>query len=126
MRPDAYPDGNRLNSGNAGPDGWLYFGSMDDAEEVPSGSYHRWDGTQLETFGGRAAMTNGPVVSPDGRCLYTIDTANGVVRVHDRSSRSGEAASMPFASRRVQPRRSPPKDRTFDASASRRIQARSR
>ncbi len=82
VRPDDFPPGNRLNSGNVGPDGRLYFGSMDDAEEAETGSYHRYDGRDLVTFGGRAAVTNGPVASPDGRRLYTIDTAEGIVRTH--------------------------------------------
>ena len=83
IRPDDYPENNRLNSGQVGPDGRLYFGSMDDGEEAETGRFHRWDGNHLETFGEAAAVTNGPVVSPDGRRLYTIDTAHGIVRVHD-------------------------------------------
>ncbi|MDR7036300.1 sugar lactone lactonase YvrE [Methylobacterium sp. BE186] len=83
VRPEPYPPGNRLNSGNVGPDGALWFGSMDDGETEPTGGFHRWDGERLLDFGGSAAVTNGPVVSPDGHRLYTIDTGNGVVRVHD-------------------------------------------
>ncbi|UYW26357.1 SMP-30/gluconolactonase/LRE family protein [Methylorubrum extorquens] len=95
VRPDNYPAGNRLNSGNAGPDGWLYFGSMDDAEEAETGGFHRWDGARVETFGSRAAVTNGPVVSPDGRRVYTIDTANGIVQVHAlNDGRIGEARPL--------------------------------
>lgn len=84
VRPEAEAPGNRLNSGQVGPDGTLYFSSMDDAEAEPTGSFYHWDGTVLTAFGGAAAVTNGPVVSPDGRCLYTADTANGIVRVHER------------------------------------------
>lgn len=83
VRPPNHSDTNRLNSGNVGPDGSLWFGSMDDAEERPTGGYHRWDGAALTTFGGGAAVTNGPVASPDGHRVYTIDTGNGIVRVHD-------------------------------------------
>lgn len=82
VRPDPHPQGNRLNSGNIGPDGALYFSSMDDAEKDETGSFHRWDGETLSTFGGMAAVTNGPVVSLDGTHLYTIDTATGVIRTH--------------------------------------------
>src|SRR5688572_18773052 len=32
--------GNRLNDGTVGPDGALWFGSMDDGEKVPSGSLY--------------------------------------------------------------------------------------
>lgn len=82
VKPDPHPAGNRLNSGTIGSDGALYFSSMDDAETDPTGTFHRWDGQALSTFGGMAAVTNGPVVSPDGTHLYTIDTASGVVRRH--------------------------------------------
>ncbi|MDV2983710.1 UNVERIFIED_CONTAM: SMP-30/gluconolactonase/LRE family protein [Methylobacteriaceae bacterium AG10] len=95
VRPADDPEGNRLNSGQIGPDGRLYFGSMDDGEEAETGRFHRWDGARLETFGSAAAVTNGPVVSPDGRRLYTIDTANGIVRVHDLDDdRIGEARTL--------------------------------
>lgn len=83
VSPDPHPPGNRLNSGNIGPDGALWFGSMDDAERSDTGSFHRWDGKDLIDFGGKAAVTNGPVVSPDGTRLYSIDTARGLIRVHD-------------------------------------------
>ncbi|HJE22718.1 MAG TPA: SMP-30/gluconolactonase/LRE family protein [Methylorubrum populi] len=90
-RPADHPERNRLNSGNIGPDGRLYFGSMDDAEEEATGSFHVWDGKGVQTFGGQAAVTNGPFVSPDGERIYTIDTAEGIVRVHDfRNGRIGE------------------------------------
>lgn len=91
VRPDDHPPGNRLNSGHVGADGRLYFGSMDDAEKDATGHFFRWDGTRLESFGGRAAVTNGPVLSPDGARLYTINTAQGIVRVHDlEGGRIGE------------------------------------
>jgi sugar lactone lactonase YvrE len=83
VRPDPHPPNNRLNSGAVGPDGALWFSSMDDAETQPTGGFHRWDGATLTDFGGSAAVTNGPVLSPDGRLVYSIDTASNVVRVHD-------------------------------------------
>lgn len=82
VRPEPHPPGNRLNSGHVGPDGVLWFGSMDDAEKADTGSFHRWDGQRLATFGGRHAVTNGPVLSPDGSCLYTIATSRDLVRRH--------------------------------------------
>ncbi len=38
---DPEPDrpGNRLNDGHVGPDGSLYFGTMDDAESEPTGAF---------------------------------------------------------------------------------------
>ncbi|GEO97964.1 SMP-30/gluconolactonase/LRE family protein [Methylobacterium haplocladii] len=95
VKPAPHPPGNRLNSGNIGPDGALWFGTMDDAEESDTGSFHRWDGETLTNFGGKAAVTNGPVVSPDGTRLYTIDTARGLIRVHDLDgNRIGEPRTL--------------------------------
>lgn len=92
VRPEPHPSGNRINSGQIGPDGALYFGTMDDGESETTGGFFRWDGRALETFGGRAAVTNGPVLSRDGRTAYTADTANGVVRAHlIRDGLPGEA-----------------------------------
>lgn len=96
VTPDPHPPGNRLNSGQVGPDGALWFGTMDDAETDTTGGFHRWDGRTLSVFGGRAAVTNGPALSPDGRFAYTADTGNGVVRVHAiENGRPGEP--RPFA-----------------------------
>ena len=82
VRPHPHPANNRLNSGNVGPDGALYFSTMDDAETDRTGTFHRWNGTALQSFGGMAAVTNGPVVSPDGTRLYTVDTASGLICRH--------------------------------------------
>ncbi|GJD94993.1 SMP-30/gluconolactonase/LRE family protein [Methylobacterium iners] len=91
VKPEPHPPGNRLNSGQVGPDGALYFGTMDDGESGTTGGFFRWDGSDLRSFGGQAAVTNGPVLSPDGATAYTADTANGVVRSHViRDGFSGE------------------------------------
>lgn len=112
VRPEGEPAGNRLNSGGVGPDGCLYFGSMDDAEEAETGRYHRFDGRGLRSFGGCAAVTNGPVASPDGRRLYTIDTAHGVVRVH---ALDGERIGEPEPLLRFEPGWGKPDGLTLDA-----------
>ncbi|GJD51028.1 L-arabinolactonase [Methylobacterium crusticola] len=82
LRVEPDRPGNRLNGGQVGHDGAVYFGSMDDAEAEATGTFYRWDGRRLDAFGGRSSVTNGPVVGPDGRRLYTTDTAGGVIRVH--------------------------------------------
>lgn len=83
VRPEPHVPGNRLNSGMVGADGALWFGDMDDAEEKPTGRFFRYDGQRLLGFGGTSPVTNGPVPSPDGSGLYTVDTARGVIRRHD-------------------------------------------
>jgi sugar lactone lactonase YvrE len=92
--PEPDQPGNRINDGHVGPDGSLYFGTMDDAEENPTGSFWRWDGSNLARFYEGFVVTNGPAVSPDGRILYTTDSKNGVIFAHDLE------AGMPGPARR--------------------------
>lgn len=82
LRPEADRPGNRLNDADAGPDGSLYFGSMDDAEGEPSGRFYHWSPRGLRPFGYAAIVTNGPTVDGDRRVLYTADTPNGRVYRH--------------------------------------------
>lgn len=78
---DPEPDrpGNRLNDGHVGPDGALYFGTMDDAEREPSGAFYRYDGRDLARFHEGIVVTNGPAVSADGQFLYATDTKAGTI-----------------------------------------------
>ena len=93
--PEPDRPGNRLNGGHAGPDGALYFGSMDEAESQPTGTFHRWDGRDHTCFGGSMPVTNGPAAAPDGRTLYTVDTAAGTVRAHALAQgRVGDARTV--------------------------------
>jgi len=79
--------GNRLNDGAVGPDGALYFGSMDDTEQADTGSLFRLgkDGKPvvLDTDYG---ITNGPCFSPDGRTFYHTDTRKRVTYAFDRAA----------------------------------------
>ncbi len=81
VEPDK-PD-NRLNDGCVDAQGHLWFGSMDDGEQMPSGSLYR-----LEQSGPRAAdsdyvITNGPAFSPDGATLYHTDTLGKTIYAFD-------------------------------------------
>jgi sugar lactone lactonase YvrE len=66
--------GNRLNDATTGPDGRLWFGSMDDAEAAASGHIYRADAAGIARVAGGIAITNGPALSPDGALLYHHDT----------------------------------------------------
>lgn len=73
--PEAHLPGNRLNDATVAPDGAIWFGSMDDAEEATSGHVHRLHrGTCTETGLPPVSITNGPALSPDGTVLYHTDT----------------------------------------------------
>lgn len=76
--------GNRLNDGFVDARGRLWFGSMDDAEQAPSGTLYRVNETgaaiaQDDDY----VITNGPAMSPDGRTLYHNDTMRRVVYAFD-------------------------------------------
>jgi D-xylonolactonase len=72
--------GNRLNDGVVDPSGRLWFGSMDDGEAAPTGSFYSFHRGALRDSGlPRVAITNGPALSPDGRILYWVDTLGKTV-----------------------------------------------
>ncbi|GIL41172.1 SMP-30/gluconolactonase/LRE family protein [Roseiterribacter gracilis] len=78
---------NRLNDGFVDAAGRLWFGSMDDAEEAPTGALYRWDGSgaPLRQDDG-IIITNGPATSPDGTVLYHTDTLERTVYAFDLGS----------------------------------------
>lgn len=75
--------GNRINDGHVGPDGVLYFGTMNDEETDATGAFWRWDGQRLDRFRDGFVVTNGPAVSPDGRILYATHTTRRTIYAHD-------------------------------------------
>ncbi len=79
---DVEPDlpGNRLNDATVAADGTIWFGSMDDGCELPTGRLHTFDGAAVTTTALPAIpITNGPAFSPDGATLYHVDTVEGVI-----------------------------------------------
>ncbi|MDB5647859.1 MAG: gluconolaconase [Methylobacterium sp.] len=93
---DADAPGVRLNSGQIGPDGALYFSTMEDAESAPKGNFHRWHAGRLQSFGGPVTVSNGPEMAPDGTRIFTADTTEGLIRVHNLRAGSVGLA-CPFA-----------------------------
>lgn len=77
------PD-NRLNDASVGPDGSLWFGSMDDSHRDMSGAFYRLDaeGKPVRLVGD-CGITNGPAVSPDGRIFYHTDTMRRTIYAAD-------------------------------------------
>ncbi|KAA2235034.1 SMP-30/gluconolactonase/LRE family protein [Salinarimonas soli] len=82
LSPEPDRPGNRINDGHVGPDGSLYFGTMDDGEAEPSGAFYRYDGSELAVFQEGIVVTNGPAVSADGQSLYATDTKAGTIFRH--------------------------------------------
>ncbi|MCB5175060.1 MULTISPECIES: SMP-30/gluconolactonase/LRE family protein [Microvirga] len=83
VSPEPEQPGNRINDGDVGHDGALYFGTMDDEEEHPTGSFWRWDGKELAQFHKGFIVTNGPAISHDGQTLYATDTMGGTIYALD-------------------------------------------
>ena len=78
VEPDV--PGNRLNDAAVGPDGTIWFGSMDDGHQLVTGRIYRFDGRIVTpTPIAPVAITNGPALSPDGRTLYHVDTLGGII-----------------------------------------------
>lgn len=72
--------GNRLNDAAVHPDGSVWLGTMDNAEEAPTGGYYRLSGGRLTAL--RAdpmVITNGPAFSPGGDTVYFVDTLERVI-----------------------------------------------
>lgn len=74
---------NRLNDGFVAPDGSLWFGSMDDSEATVSGALYRYHRGTITRHDDGYRVTNGPVLSPDGRTLYHNDTTEGRIYAFD-------------------------------------------
>jgi sugar lactone lactonase YvrE len=75
---------NRLNDGFVDSEGFLWFGSMDDNEEDPSGALYQLGDEGCIRRDPGYIVTNGPAESPDGRVLYHTDTLAGVIYAFDR------------------------------------------
>jgi sugar lactone lactonase YvrE len=79
---------NRLNDGFVDSEGFLWFGSMDDNEEDPSGALYQLGAEGCVRRDPGSVITNGPAESPDSKTLYHTDTLAGVIYAFDRT-RSG-------------------------------------
>lgn len=80
VNPEAHLPNNRFNDGKVGPDGRYWAGTMDDREELLSGSLYAFsrDGS-FELLDAGYAVPNGPAFSPDGHIAYHTDTARQTV-----------------------------------------------
>jgi sugar lactone lactonase YvrE len=80
---DADHPGNRLNDGCVDAAGRLWFGTMDNEHQAPTGSLYRLARGQLRRMDTGYVITNGPALSPDGRVLYHVDTLQRRVHAFD-------------------------------------------
>lgn len=97
---DPEPDlpGNRLNDGTVDPQGRLWFGTMDDCQRDASGRIYRLDrGGRAEPVTSPCPITNGPAFSPDGKTMYHVDTAAGLIHACEISDDGSLAGCDLFA-----------------------------
>ncbi|MFT3996513.1 MAG: SMP-30/gluconolactonase/LRE family protein [Asticcacaulis sp.] len=88
---------NRLNDGFVDAKGRLWFGSMDDDEERPTGRLYRYDARGLKVMDADYVITNGPAISPDGRTLYHNDTLKKHIYAFDLDEAGDIANKRLFA-----------------------------
>lgn len=88
--------GNRINDGFADRHGRLWFGTMDDGEENPSGALYRRDRKILSEQDRNYIITNGPAMSPDGKTLYHTDTLLRTVYAFDVDAAGTLSGKRPF------------------------------
>jgi xylono-1,5-lactonase len=94
---DGEHPGNRLNDGFVDAAGRLWFGTMDNEERAPTGSLYCLAKGRLERMDAGYVITNGPAMSPDGRCLYHVDTGQRCVYAFDVDRRGAIANKRLFA-----------------------------
>jgi len=80
---DVEHPGNRLNDGCVDAAGRLWFGTMDNEHQAPSGSLYCLARGRLRRMDTGYVITNGPALSPDGRVLYHVDTLQRLVYAFD-------------------------------------------
>jgi sugar lactone lactonase YvrE len=93
---EADKPGNRFNDGHVDHQGRLWFGSMDDAEEKPTGALYRYDAGTVAPMDEGYVITNGPALSPDGRTLYHTDTLEKCVYAFDIGADGTLSNKRPF------------------------------
>jgi sugar lactone lactonase YvrE len=91
-RVDSDRPRNRLNDAHVDAAGRLWFGTMDDDEQSPTGSLYRFDARGLKVCDRNYVITNGPATSPEGRTLYHVDTLGRLIYAFDLSP-DGELAN---------------------------------
>jgi len=87
LRVDSEYRHNRLNDGCVDAKGRLWFGTMDNNQNNPSGSLYCFVDSQLKRCDADYVITNGPAISPDGSVLYHVDTLKQCVYAFDMDAR---------------------------------------
>lgn len=87
--------GLRLNDATLDSQGNVWFGSMDRAEQNPTGSFYRYANGELLHLRDGVTITNGPAFSCDGQWVYFTDTLERTIYRESATARS-LADTKPF------------------------------
>ncbi|MBR0552534.1 SMP-30/gluconolactonase/LRE family protein [Stakelama marina] len=91
------PGHNRLNDACTDPAGRIWFGSMDDDEQRPTGRFYRFDRGDIVPVGPDGiCITNGPAISPDGDRIYFTDTLAQTIVTASIDAQGNVGATQPF------------------------------
>ena len=89
--------GNRFNDGKCDPRGRFIAGTMDLAENDPTGSLYSFDGRSITKLLSGITVSNGMTWSADHKTFYYIDTPTREVRAFDYDVESGAIANSRVA-----------------------------
>ena len=89
------PEGMRTNDAGVAPDGSLWFGTMEIAEQQAEGQYYRLTpDLKVERLGlPEVVVTNTLQFSPDGLTFYTCDSVEQVILAFDHTPGTGTLAN---------------------------------
>jgi sugar lactone lactonase YvrE len=89
--PEAHLPDNRFNDGGVDAAGRFWAGTMDDAEQDPTGHLYRLDPSgKVKSYEAHISITNGVDWSLDGRTLYFTDTTGGTIYAYAFDPATGE------------------------------------
>jgi sugar lactone lactonase YvrE len=89
--PETDLPGNRFNDGKCDPEGRFLAGTMDNAEQLATGSlYSLGPGGLIKTLLTGIRISNGLAWSPDYKSLYFIDTPTRKVMAYDYDLHTGD------------------------------------
>ncbi|WP_052074402.1 SMP-30/gluconolactonase/LRE family protein [Shewanella mangrovi] len=93
------PSSNRLNDASVDPSGCLWFGTMDDSEQQPTGKLYRMASMSQrpQVVDDGYVVSNGPVVTPDGRTMFHNSSSERTVYRFKLDSHGMPITKEPFA-----------------------------
>lgn len=83
----------RTNDGKCGPDGRVWFGTMDLETTRPLGELMVFDGRALRVVHDEVILSNGLGWSPNGDVLYHVDTSRRLIYRHDYDLDTGAVSN---------------------------------